>query len=171
MLFPTSRDASLGRKICRTKMCSCNLYLKYKIVFRNCASVRTGLWYPSMWCGISAKGETLTYKHNLVNDEANPFWGDRDDLRQSKIDLPGTSTSSRIGSRLKEIGKTTISGCLKQLPTWCKLYLKKLCLVFFLLSVFSSKFFFLGFFLDLVPNGAQFTRQKTTWVRKSPAKN
>ena len=47
--------------------------------------------------------------------------GKRDDLRQSKIDLPGTSTSSRIGSRLKEIGKTTISGCLKQLPTRCKL--------------------------------------------------
>src|ERR1700710_1629326 len=86
--------------------------------------------------------------------------GKRDDLRQSKIDLPGTSTSSRIGSRLKEIGKTTISGCLKQLPTWCKPYLKKLGLVFFLLSVFSSKFFFLGFFLDLVPNGAQTPAKK-----------
>src|SRR3978361_736067 len=75
--------------------------------------------------------------------------GNRDDLRQSKIDLPGTSTSSRIGSCLKEIGKTTISGCLKQLPTWCKLYLKTLCLVFFLLSVFSSQIFFPGFFFGL----------------------
>ena len=37
--------------------------MKYKIVFGNCVSVRTGLWNTSMRCSICAKGE----KKLLVN--------------------------------------------------------------------------------------------------------
>ena len=52
-----------GENFVERSCAGCNLLFKYKIVFGNCVSVRTGLWNTSMWWSICAKGE----KKLLVN--------------------------------------------------------------------------------------------------------